>query len=198
MATDAFKIIEQREIPELHATGIFAEHKKTGLQLFHLLNDDSENWFSFGFATPQENSTGVPHIIEHTVLCGSKYFNLKDPFLTVMRQNITTFLNAMTFPDKTIYPSSSIIEEEYFTVMRVYGDAVFFPNLDKRSFEQEGHRFEVDEHGEVSIQGVVFNEMLANYSNFNGVAYDAVLRSFFKDTIYEHDSGGDPRYIPDL
>lgn len=198
MATDAFKIIEQREIPELHATGIFAEHKKTGLQLFHLLNDDSENWFSFGFATPQENSTGVPHIIEHTVLCGSKYFNLKDPFLTVMRQNITTFLNAMTFPDKTIYPSSSIIEEEYFTVMRVYGDAVFFPNLDKRSFEQEGHRFEVDEHGEVSIQGVVFNEMLANYSNFNGVAYDAVLRSFFKDSIYEHDSGGDPRYIPDL
>lgn len=198
MAKNAFTILEKREIPELHAVGIFAEHKKTGLQLFHLLNDDKENWFSFGFSTPLHNSTGVQHITEHTVLCGSKHYPLGDPFLTLSRQNLTTFLNAITFPDKTVYPASSIVESEYFTLMSVYADAVFFPTLAQLAFEQEGHRFEIDEDGHVSEQGVVFNEMLANYSDFMQVAYDNVVHQLFKGTVYEYDSGGNPSVIPDL
>lgn len=198
MAKDSFTILECREIPALHATGIYAVHKKSGLEVFHVYNNDPENCFSFAFSTPQTNSTGVPHIIEHTVLCGSKNFPLKDPFLTLMQQNLTTFLNAMTFPDKTVFPASSTVEKEYFTLMAVYGDAVFFPLLTRESFEQEGWRFELDETGKASVQGVVFNEMLANYSDFNSVAYQKTQAELLSGTPYEHDSGGNPEHIPDL
>ncbi|PIE98348.1 MAG: peptidase M16 [Treponema sp.] len=193
-----FEIISEHELLELKARGVYAIHKKTGLEVYHVLNNDVENLFCFGFTTPPESSNGVAHIIEHTVLCGSKNFPLKDPFLTLDKQSINTFLNAMTYPDKTLYPASSIVEADYFNLMSVYGDAVFFPLLDKHAFEQEGHRFEFDENGELTIQGVVFNEMMAGYSDFENVAYDIASQNLFKDSIYSYSSGGDPRVIPEL
>ncbi|WP_024466618.1 insulinase family protein [Treponema pedis] len=193
-----FEIISKNPLPEFNAVGVYARHKKTGLELYHILNDDEENLFSYNFMTSSPNSTGVAHIIEHTVLCGSKNYPLKDPFMVLVKQSVNTFLNAMTYPDKTVYPASSVVEADYFNLMSVYGDAVFFPNLAEWAFKQEGHRFEIGEDGRVSVQGVVLNEMRANYSDFDGVMYDAAIASICKGSIYEKDSGGSPLEIPDL
>ena len=193
-----FEILEIRDLPELKAQGIFARHLVTGLEVYHIFNDDEENLFAYAFMTPPEDSTGVAHILEHSVLCGSKNYPLKDPFLVLAKQSVKTFLNAMTFPDKTVYPASSMVEADYFNLMSVYGDAVFFPLLDEWIFRQEGHRFEFDDEGKVSIQGVVFNEMRGNYSSFDSIAGDWSLRSLLEGTPYAHDSGGDPTDIPAL
>lgn len=193
-----FEILEIRDLAELKATGIFARHMGTGLEVYHILNDDEENLFAYAFMTPPADSTGVAHILEHSVLCGSKNYPLKDPFLVLAKQSVKTFLNAMTFPDKTVYPASSMVEADYFNLMSVYGDAVFFPLLDEWIFRQEGHRFEFDDNGKVSIQGVVFNEMRGNYSSFDSIAGDWSLRSLLEGTPYAHDSGGDPADIPAL
>ena len=193
-----FEIIDIEELGELKATGVFARHLVTGLEVYHLLNDDEENLFAYGFMTPPSDSTGVAHILEHSVLCGSKNYPLKDPFLVLAKQSVKTFLNAMTFPDKTVYPASSMVEADYFNLMSVYGDAVFFPLLDEWIFRQEGHRFEFADDGKVSVQGVVFNEMRGNYSSFESIAGDWSLRSLLDGTPYSHDSGGDPADIPAL
>lgn len=193
-----FEIVGVNELPELKATGIFARHEVTGLEVYHILNDDEENLFAYAFLTPPEDSTGVAHILEHSVLCGSKNYPLKDPFMVLAKQSVKTFLNAMTFPDKTVYPASSMVEADYINLMSVYGDAVFFPLLEEWVFRQEGHRFEFGEGGKVSIQGVVFNEMRGNYSSFDSIAGDWSLRSLLDGTPYEHDSGGDPADIPAL
>lgn len=193
-----FKIESVENLGELKATGIFARHEKTGLEVFHILNDDEENLFAYAFMTPPEDSTGVAHIIEHSVLCGSERYPLKDPFLVLAKQSVKTFLNAMTFPDKTVYPASSMVEADYFNLMSVYGDAVFFPLLEEWVFRQEGHRFEVGDDGKVSIQGVVFNEMRGNYSSFDSIAGDWSLKSILPGSVYAFDSGGDPAEIPEL
>ena len=193
-----FEIISKNRLPEFNAVGIYARHKKTGLELYHILNDDKENLFSYNFMTSSSDSTGVAHIVEHTVLCGSKNYPLKDPFMVLVKQSVNTFLNAMTYPDKTVYPASSVVEADYFNLMSVYGDAVFFPNLAEWAFKQEGHRFEIDEGGKMTVQGVVLNEMRANYSDFDGVMYDAALAAICRGSIYEKDSGGNPLEIPDL
>ncbi len=193
-----FEILRIVELDEQKARGIHARHEVTALEVFHVLNDDEENLFSYSFMTPPEDSTGVAHILEHSVLCGSKNYPLKDPFLILAKQSVKTFLNAMTFPDKTVYPASSMVEADYFNLMSVYGDAVFFPNLDEWVFRQEGHRFEIAEDGSVSVQGVVFNEMRGNYSSFDNIAGDWSLRSLLEGTPYDHDSGGDPADIPAL
>ncbi len=193
-----FEIVSISDLPELKAKGIFARHIATGLEVYHILNDDEENLFAYAFMTPPVDSTGVAHILEHSVLCGSKNYPLKDPFLVLAKQSVKTFLNAMTFPDKTVYPASSMVEADYFNLMSVYGDAVFFPLLDEWIFRQEGHRFEFDDTGKVSIQGVVFNEMRGNYSSFDSIAGDWSLRSILGGTPYAHDSGGDPSDIPAL
>ena len=193
-----FEIISKNPLPEFNAVGVYARHKKTGLELYHILNDDDENLFSYNFMTSSPNSTGVAHIIEHTVLCGSKNYPLKDPFMVLAKQSVNTFLNAMTYPDKTVYPASSLVEADYFNLMSVYGDAVFFPNLDEWAFKQEGHRFELNENGKMSVQGVVLNEMRANYSDFDGVMYDWAASSICQGSIYAKDSGGSPLEIPDL
>lgn len=193
-----FKIIDIQDIPEMNAQGLFARHERTGLELFHLITDEEENLFSYSFMTPPGDSTGVAHILEHSVLCGSQKYPLKDPFLVLAKQSVKTFLNAMTFPDKTVYPASSMVEADYFNLMRVYGDAVFFPLLDRWIFRQEGHRFEISSDGSVSIQGVVFNEMRGNYSSFDNIAGDWSLVSLLQGTPYAHDSGGNPAYIPEL
>lgn len=193
-----FVILSSEPLAEYKGVGIHARHEVTGLEVFHLLTDDEENLFSYSFMTAPEDSTGVAHILEHSVLCGSRRYPLKDPFLVLAKQSVKTFLNAMTFPDKTVYPASSMVEADYFNLMRVYGDAVFFPLLDEWIFRQEGHRFEKASDGSVSIQGVVFNEMKGNYSSFDTIAADWSLKSILGSTIYAHDSGGDPADIPAL
>lgn len=193
-----FEIISKNPLPEFNAVGIYARHKKTGLELYHVLNDDNENLFSYNFITTSPNSTGVAHIIEHTVLCGSKNYPLKDPFMVLAKQSVNTFLNAITYPDKTVYPASSIVEADYFNLMSVYGDAVFFPNLAEWAFKQEGHRFEIGADGKVSVQGVVLNEMRANYSDFDSVMYEWTQASVCQGSIYAKDSGGNPLEIPNL
>ncbi len=191
-----FELISETEIPDCSSTGIYLRHKKTGLEVFHLLNDDEENLFAFAFRTPVKDSTGAAHIMEHSVFCGSEKFPLKEPFTNMMNQSVNTFLNALTYSDKTVYPASSTVKSDYFNLMDVYGDAVFFPLLKKEAFLQEAHRIELDENGKPSVQGVVYNEMKGSYSSFESVANDAQLRSLFPDTNYAFDSGGDPMDIP--
>lgn len=191
-----FERISVTEIPDCAATGIYLRHKKTGLEVFHLLNDDEENLFAFAFRTPVKNSTGAAHILEHSVFCGSEKFPLKEPFTTIMNQSVSTFLNALTYSDKTVYPASSLVKPDYYNLLDVYADAVFFPLLKKEAFLQEAHRLELNENGTFEIQGVVYNEMKGSYSSFESVAADAQIRSMFPDTNYAFDSGGDPLHIP--
>ncbi len=191
-----FKVLSVHDIPDCASRGIYLRHEQTGLEVFHLLNDDAENLFAFAFRTPIRNSTGAAHIMEHSVFCGSRRFPLKEPFTNMMNQSVSTFLNALTYSDKTVYPASSMNRADYFNLMDVYGDAVFFPLLKKEAFLQEGHRLELGGDGSYAIQGVVYNEMKGNYSSFESVAGDAQLRSLFAGTNYAFDSGGDPLEIP--
>ena len=191
-----FDLISISDIPDCESKGLYLRHRKTGLEIFHLLNNDEENLFAFAFRTPVADSTGAPHILEHSVFCGSEKFPVKEPFVNLMNQSVYTFLNAMTYPDKTVYPASSANEKDYFHLMDVYADAVFFPLLKKETFYQEGHRLEEDGKGGYSIQGVVYNEMKGNYSSFNSVAFDEQFKSLFPGTCYANDSGGDPLVIP--
>lgn len=193
-----FELVNERKIPDCNSTALFFRHKKTGLEVFHLLNDDDENLFAFAFRTPNGNSSGAAHIVEHSVFCGSKKYPLKDPFINLESQSVQTFMNALTFPDKTVYPASSILEADYFNLMSVYADAVFFPNLKREVFLQEGHRIEFDERGKPSIQGVVFNEMKGAYSSFLDVAGREIDSALFPDTVYAKSSGGDPLEIARL
>lgn len=192
-----FEVTEIRPLDELKALGVRARHVATGAEVFHLLNDDEENLFAFAFATPSEDSTGVAHILEHSVLCGSERHPLKDAFLVLAQGSLQTFLNAMTYPDKTVYPASSTNERDYFNLMSVYGDAVFRPLLAEWTFLQEGRRYEFA--GEkLSLTGVVYNEMKGAYSSMDSIAGDWAFRSVLSGTPYEYDSGGDPDDIPSL
>ena len=173
-------------------------HRKSGATVVCLHNDDPENLFAFCFPTPPPNSTGLPHILEHTVLCGSKHYPLKDPFLQLLKGSVYSFLNAMTFPDRTIYPAASALDKDLFNVLRVYGDAVYKPLLKKEMFAQEGHRLFFDEQGELTISGVVYNEMIGASSTHEHVISEWSLRGLLPDTIYRHSSGGDPEEIPSL
>jgi Zn-dependent M16 (insulinase) family peptidase len=168
------------------------------MEVCHLVNDDEENLFALAFRTAPAKSDGAPHILEHSVLCGSEGYPLKDPFIRLVNQSVKTFLNALTFPDKTVYPASSMVEKDYFNLFAVYADAVFFPRLEKWTFLQEGHRLELDSQGKPVIQGVVYNEMKGSYSSFDAVAGDAAVRSLFPESVYALDSGGDPLSIPAL
>ena len=193
-----FDVVSTHELPEYRSIGRLLRHENTGAEVFHLFNDDPENLFSFGFRTLPEDSTGVAHILEHTVLCGSKSFPLKDPFLLLMKGSLQTFLNAMTFPDKTVYPASSTVEQDLFNIMRVYGDAVFFPLLRREMFFQEGIRLQFDDSDSLELTGVVFNEMQGAYSTHDSIAAEWSYRSLLPDTPYRHDSGGDPKEIRNL
>lgn len=193
-----FEILSIREIPDCNSTGIHLRHKTNGLEIYHLLNDDKENLCSFSFRTPSVNSTGVAHIIEHSSLCGSEKYPLKDPFIHLENQSLNTYLNALTGCDHTMYPVSSIIEEDYFNLVSVYADSVFFPNLKKEAFLQEAYRLEVSDKDEYSIQGVVYNEMKGVASQFFTAEDNLLSKAFFDGTIYAESSGGDPKSIPDL
>ena len=193
-----FRVKEILEIEDTASTGIFLVHERTGMEVFHLLNSDTENLFCFAFRTPSKNSSGVAHIIEHSVLCGSKNYPLKDPFVRLTNQSINTYLNALTSTDKTMFPAASTVKADYFNLMGVYADAVFFPLLTKETFLQEGHRIEFDKNGKPEIQGVVYNEMKGAYSSFDNVADDEISKVIHTGTPYAFDSGGDPVEIPYL
>ena len=172
-----FKVLDVVDAKDFDSTGIYLKHEKSGLEVFHLLNNDRENLFAFAFRTPSQDSTGAAHVLEHSVLCGSKNYPAKDPFLQLTKQSINTYLNAFTASDRTVFPSSSLIQADYFNIMSVYADAVFFPLLRPEVFSQECWRLETDEKNNPSIQGVVFNEMKGNYSSFTSVASDAVVNA---------------------
>lgn len=192
-----FTVLNIFPVKDYHAEAVHLRHK-SGMEVLHLLNDDEENLFSFAFRTPNPKANGAAHILEHSVLCGSEQFPLKDPFIRMSNQSVKTYLNAMTYPDRTVFPASSIVKADYFNLMRVYGDAVFFPRLDAEIFMQEAHRLELDENGKPSIQGVVYNEMKGAYSSFESVATDIAERSLLCGSVYEKDSGGDPLEIPSI
>jgi len=192
-----FEILDIVDLPELEAEGIWARHKKSGAEVFHVQNEDIENLFSFAFATPPTDSTGAAHILEHSVLCGSESYPLKDAFLVLAQGSLQTYLNAWTFPDKTIYPASSVNEQDYFNLMSVYGDAVFRPLLSEWTFMQEGHRLFFDPKG-LQITGVVYNEMKGAYSSLDAYAGLWSVRSLLPGTPYDFESGGDPENIPNL
>ncbi|MFO8064106.1 MAG: insulinase family protein [Spirochaetota bacterium] len=193
-----FEPISTSPLQEYRSEGRLYRHQATGCEVYHVHNEDPENVFAFAFKTPPADSSGIAHILEHTVLCGSKRYPLKDPFLVLMRGSMNTFLNAMTFPDKTVYPAASPVEADLFNIMKVYGDAVFFPLIRPEMFAQEGHRIQFDENGALERTGVVYNEMKGNYSTHDSIAEEWSLRSLLPDTPYGHDSGGDPQVIPSL
>ncbi|MDR1287848.1 MAG: insulinase family protein [Treponema sp.] len=198
-----FEILDVRELPELKAEGIWVRHQKTGAEVFHVYNDDPENLFAFAFATAPEDDTGAAHILEHSVLCGSQRYPLKDAFLVLAQGSLQTFLNAWTFPDRTVYPASSVNERDYFNLMSVYGDAVFQPLLSEFTFMQEGWRFLLPEGGAapgtgLSLTGVVYNEMKGAYSSLDAYAGLWSVKAVLPSTPYAFESGGDPAAIPGL
>lgn len=196
-----FKLVEEKQIEEINSKARIFEHEKTGARLLSLENDDDNKVFSIGFRTPPKDSTGVAHIMEHSVLCGSRKFPVKDPFVELAKGSLNTFLNAMTFSDKTIYPVASRNEKDFFNLMDVYLDAVFYPNIYKypEILSQEGWHYELnDKDGEITYKGVVYNEMKGAFSSPEDVLYRNIQGSLFPDTTYGVESGGDPEYIPDL
>lgn len=197
----AYEIIEERELADIHSQGVILRHKKSGARISVISNDDENKVFYIGFRTPAEDSTGVPHIIEHTVLCGSQEFPLKDPFVELAKGSLNTFLNAMTYPDKTVYPVASCNDKDFQNLMHVYMDAVFHPNIYKYEeiFKQEGWHYELEsEDAPVTLNGVVYNEMKGAYSSPEDVLERVTMNSLFPDTTYANESGGDPLHIPEL
>lgn len=195
---NGFVVVGNYHFKEDQADGVYLRHKKSGLEVFHILDGSKENGFAFAFRTVAKNSKGNAHILEHSVLCGSENYNLKEPFTTLNNQGVLTFSNAFTYPEKTVYPASSVVKKDYFTAFDVYADAVFFPTLSKQTFMQEGWRVEFDENNNPSIQGVVYNEMKGAYSNAIQLKFDGLLASMYPDSYYKYDSGGDPINIPEL
>ena len=193
-----FILLNIEDVPDYKCKSVFLRHKRTGLEVFHLIKNDRENLFAFAFRTAAKDSKGTAHIIEHSVLCGSEKFPLKEPFTTLAGQSIATFLNAMTYPDKTVYPGASLVRKDYFNMMDVYADSVFFPKITRDTFIQEGHRLEMDDKGNLSIQGVVYNEMKANFTTFYQIAMDELIAQMFPDSYPAFSSGGDPAVIPSL
>lgn len=197
----SYELIAKRRIEDLNSESYLLRHKKTGARVALLSNDDENKVFNIGFRTPPENSTGVPHILEHSVLCGSKDFPIKDPFVELMKGSLNTFLNAMTFPDKTIYPVASCNDVDFQNLMHVYLDAVFYPNIhvQDKIFRQEGWHYEMeDADSDLTINGVVYNEMKGAFSSPDDVLSREIMNSLFPETTYGTESGGDPKNIPDL
>ncbi len=198
---NAYEIIEKRKISDLNSDGYILKHKKTGAYITLLLNDDENKVFYIGFRTPPADSTGVAHILEHSVLCGSRNFPVKDPFIELAKGSLNTFLNAMTYPDKTIYPVASCNDKDFKNLVHVYLDAVFYPNIykEEKIFRQEGWHYEMDSpEDELAINGVVYNEMKGAFSSPDDVVEREIMNSLYPDITYGMESGGDPEVIPAL
>lgn len=187
-------------LPIIDSTLIQLVHHKTRARHFHIANQDKENTFSVIFRTVPTDSTGVAHILEHTVLCGSRNFNVRDPFFSMIKRSLSTFMNAFTASDWTMYPFATQNEKDYFNLMDVYLDAAFFPKIDELSFKQEGCRLDLapSQNPELIYKGVVYNEMKGAMSSPSQVMGRALLQSLYPDTTYSHNSGGEPLEIPKL
>ncbi len=197
----SYEVISKRRIEDLNSESYLLRHKKTGARVALLSNDDENKVFNIAFRTTPTNSTGVPHILEHSVLCGSKDFPIKDPFVELIKGSLNTFLNAMTYPDKTMYPVASCNDVDFQNLMHVYLDAVFYPNIhvQDKIFRQEGWHYEMESaDSELTINGVVYNEMKGAFSSPDEVLAREVMNSLFPETTYGVESGGDPKVIPQL
>ena len=194
-----FQIERETEVPELNTKATLYTHVKSGGQLLSLENDDENKVFGITFRTPPEDSTGIAHIMEHSVLCGSRKYPLNEPFVELIKGSLKTFLNAFTMPDKTAYPVASTNAKDFYNLADVYMDAVLHPLISEKTLQQEGWHYELDEpEGEIVYKGVVFNEMKGAYSSPDGLLYSHSRQSLYPDQTYGHDSGGDPTAIPDL
>ncbi len=197
-----FTILRIQKIPEIKVIAYEIIHDQTGAHVLHLYNDDRENLFSVCFRTPAKDSTGVAHIMEHSVLAGSKRYPVKDAFNELAKGSMKTFLNAYTYPDKTIYPVASQLKVDFYNLAGVYTDLVFHPRLLENTFLQEGYHLEPmdinDPNSELTISGIVYNEMKGVYSSANSLLYKALLEGLYPDNTYRFDSGGDPDEIPKL
>jgi Zn-dependent M16 (insulinase) family peptidase len=197
--THGFTKLGQREIPELQTKAEFYKHARTGAELLSLINGDENKVFGITFRTPPSDSTGVAHILEHSVLCGSRKYPLKEPFVELLKGSLKTFLNAMTYPDKTCYPVASQNVKDFYNLIDVYLDAVFYPRLTPHVFQQEGWHYELEKTEDPLIyKGVVFNEMKGAHSSPDNLLAEYSQQSLFPDTPYGFDSGGDPLQIPKL
>lgn len=195
----AFETLSEFPVTEYRAFGIHLRHRRTGCEVFHLRSEDEENTFAFCFRTPSPDGTGVAHIVEHSVLCGSERFPVKDAFISLARGSLATFLNALTYPDKTVYPAASTVEADYFNLMDVYGDAVFRPRITRDTFLQEAHHLEYGPDGKLDRKGVVYNEMRGDYSSPDSLIATRTYETLFSPGHpYQADSGGDPDRIPSL
>lgn len=197
----AYTVISKQRIEELKSDGYLLKHNKTGARVALLSNDDENKVFYIGFRTPPKDSTGVAHIIEHTVLCGSEKYPVKDPFIELAKGSLNTFLNAMTYPDKTVYPVASCNDKDFKNLMDVYLDAVLHPNIyhEEKIFRQEGWHYELESaDDELTINGVVYNEMKGAFSSPDDVLYREIMNSLYPHTSYAVESGGDPEVIPEL
>ncbi len=194
-----FELVEERNIQEIASIARLWRHEKSGAELLSLVNDDENKVFGVTLRTPPRNSTGVAHILEHSVLCGSRKYPLKEPFVELLKGSLKTFLNAFTYPDKTCYPVASCNLQDFYNLIDVYMDAVFHPLIPEHVFRQEGWRLvpSEDDPG-LEMQGVVLNEMKGAYSSPDAVLHERAQQSVFPDTLYGLDSGGDPEHIPDL
>lgn len=200
-AGSPYELVKTEELKDLNSAGLIFKHKKSGARIVVISNDDNNKVFSIGFRTPASNDTGIQHIIEHSTLCGSRKYPVKDPFVELCKGSLNTFLNAMTYPDKTVYPVASCNLTDFKNIMDVYMDAVFYPNMYNKQeiFKQEGWHYELDNiDADIKYNGVVFNEMKGAFSSPDDVLSRYTFTSLFPDTAYKNESGGDPEVIPEL
>lgn len=197
-----FRIVAVTPLPALRGAAVQAVHERTGARAFHLAADDAENLFSISFPTPPPDDTGLPHIMEHSVLAGSERFPVREPFFEMLKMSMSTFLNAMTGPDCTYYPVASNVRQDLFNLADVYVDAVFHPLLTEMTFRREGHHLAPakpeDPAGALTVSGIVFNEMKGAYSDPETRLYFTWLHGLLPDTIYARNSAGEPAAIPNL
>ena len=196
-----FKVLEASFVEEVHSKAYILEHLHSGARLLYLANDDDNKVFSIAFRTPPADDTGVAHILEHSSLCGSRKYHLKEPFVDLVKGSLNTFLNAMTYPDKTVYPVASRNEKDFHNLMDVYLDAVFYPLIyeNKYTLRQEGWHYNLTSpEDELSYNGVVYNEMKGVYSSPDAFLENEAMKALFPDTCYRFESGGYPDAIPEL
>ena len=196
-----YELIKEKYIEEVASNVKLLKHIKSGARILLFENNDENKVFSVGFRTPPTDDTGVPHILEHSTLCGSKKFPVKDPFIELLKGSLNTFLNAMTYPDKTVYPVASCNDKDFANLMEVYMDAVFYPNvyLHEEIFKQEGWHYELENvDADIIYNGVVYNEMKGAFSSPEQVVMRESRHALFPDTTYGVESGGDPEFIPNL
>lgn len=196
-----YEVVQKKYLNDLKTEGYLLRHKKSGARVLLMENDDENKVFTIGFRTPPEDSTGLPHILEHSVLCGSKNFPVKDPFVELVKGSLNTFLNAITYPDKTVYPVASCNDKDFQNLMHIYMDAVFYPRIYQYEeiFRQEGWSYQLEsKEDKLTYNGVVYNEMKGAFSSPEDVLTRMILNTLFPDTSYANESGGDPEVIPEL